>query len=202
MMMSETLGNYGERAGECEYLTLAFSPISAPLRSRWRNNGLSADFLGDYVTTFLPTNSPVPGFGSRKNEIKHAVTYIANELLENAMKYHQPDVEIPIRIHLELASDHITVSVSNGASVVQAERYKAFVEHLREGDAEELLIRQQEESAMSSESTMSSLGLLTMITDYEAQLDWRFDLLSMQPESVTVTTSAVLLLKGIPGASA
>ena len=56
MMMSETLGNYGERAGECEYLTLAFSPTSAPLRSRWRNNGLSADFLGDYVTTFLPAN--------------------------------------------------------------------------------------------------------------------------------------------------
>ena len=43
MMMSETLGNYGERAGECEYLTLAFSPTSAPLRSRWRNNGLSAE---------------------------------------------------------------------------------------------------------------------------------------------------------------
>ncbi len=121
MMMSETLDNYGERAGECEYLTLAFSPISAPLRTRWRNNGLSADFLGDYVTTFLPANGAVPALESRQNEIKHAVTYIANELLENAMKYHQPDVEIPIRIHLELASDHITVSVSNGVSAVQAE---------------------------------------------------------------------------------
>jgi hypothetical protein len=202
MMMRETLGNDRERSGDCEYLTLAFSPISAPLRSRWRNNGLSADFLGDYVTTFLPTSGPVPAFGRRQNEIKHAVTYIANELLENAMKYHQPDVEIPIKIHLELASDHITVSVSNGVTVVQAERYKAFVEHLQEGDADELLMRQQEESAMSSESTMSSLGLLTMITDYEAQLDWRFDLHSMLPESMTVTTSAVLPLRGVPGASA
>ena len=202
MMMSETLSKYGERAGDCEYLTLAFSPISAPLRSRWRNNGLSADFLGDYVTTFLPANGPVPPVGNPQNEMKHAVTYIANELLENAMKYHQPDVEIPIKIHLELASDHITVSVSNGVSVVQAERYKAFVEHLREGDPDELLMRQQEESAMSSESTMSSLGLLTMITDYEAQLDWSFDVHNMQPESMTVTTSAVLLLKGVPGAAA
>jgi hypothetical protein len=163
---------------------------------------LSADFLGDYVTTFLPANGPVPALGNPQNEMKHAVTYIANELLENAMKYHQPDVEIPIKIHLELASDHITVSVSNGVSVVQAERYKAFVEHLREGDPDELLMRQQEESAMSSESTMSSLGLLTMITDYEAQLDWRFDVHNMQPESMTVTTSAVLPLKGVPGASA
>ena len=114
MTTSEILSNYGERAGECEYLTLAFSPSSAPLRSRWRNNGLSADFLADYVTTVLPTKEGVPALESRQKELKHSVGYIANELLENAMKYHQADVEIPIRIHLELASEHITVSVSNG----------------------------------------------------------------------------------------
>jgi hypothetical protein len=201
MTMGETLGNYEKRASECEYLTLAFSPISAPLRSRWRNNGLSADFLGDYVTTFLPTNGGEPALENRQNEIKHAVTYIANELLENAMKYHQPDVEIPIRIHLELASDHISVSVSNGISALQAGRYKAFVEHLQAGDAGDLLLRQQEESAKSSESIMSGLGLLTMISDYDAQLDWRFDVHPTQSESVTVTTSAVLPLKDVPGAS-
>ena len=202
MMMREALINYGERASECEYLTLAFSPISAPLRSRWRNNGLSADFLADYVTTFLPTKEGVPALESRQKELKHSVGYIANELLENAMKYHQADVEIPIRIHLELASDHITVSVSNGVSVVQAERYKAFVEHLNQGEAADLLLKQQEESARSSESAISSLGLLTMITDYDAQLDWRFDLHPTQSESMIVTTSAVLTVKNVSGASA
>src|SRR3984885_14691984 len=161
MKSSQTEDNYTEQSRECEYLTLAFSPTSAPLRSRWRNNGLSADFLGDYVTTFLPASGPLPAFKRLQNEVKPAVTYIANELLENAMKYHQPDVEIPIRIHLELASDHITVSVSNGVSVVQAGRYQAFVEHLQEGDVDDLLLRQQEESARSTESTMSSLRLLT-----------------------------------------
>ena len=201
-MMSQTRDNSGESAGECEYLTLAFSPSSAPLRARWRNNGLSADFLGDYVTTFLPANDALPAFSRRQNEVKHAVTYIANELLENAMKYHLPDVEIPIRIHLELASDHIAVRVSNGASLAQAGRYKAFVEHLREGDVDDLLLRQQEESAKSSESAISGLGLLTMISDYEAQLDWRFDIHPTQPDCMTVTTSAVLPLKGVPGASA
>jgi hypothetical protein len=201
-MMSETLGKYGERASECEYLTLAFSPISVPLRSRWRNNGLSADFLGDYVTTFLPTYGGSPALESWQNEIKHAVTYIANELLENAMKYHQPDVEIPIRIHLELASDHITVSVSNGISTIQAGRYKAFVERLQEGDAGDLISKQQEESAKSNHSAMSLLGLLTMINDYDAQLDWRFDVHPTQSGSMTVTTSAVLALRNVPGASA
>ena len=192
----------GERSNPCEYLTLAFSPTSAPLRSRWRNNGLSADFLADYVTTFLPTRDGRPAPENRQNELKHAVTYVANELLENAMKYHQPEVEIPIRIHLELASDHIAVSVSNGASLVQAGRYKAFVEHLQEGDVDDMLLRQQEESAMASDSTVSGLGLLTMISDYEVQLDWSFDVHPTESESMTVTTSAVLPLKGVPGASA
>ena len=65
-MMRQMLSKQGERAAGCEYLTLVFSPVSVPLRSRWRNNGLSADFLGDYVTTFLPANGAVPAFKSAK----------------------------------------------------------------------------------------------------------------------------------------
>src|SRR5580704_13788329 len=127
-MISKTLGNYEERSSDCEYLTLAFSPLSAPLRSRWRNNGLSADFLGDYVTTFLPAKDGVAAGERRQSEIKHAITYIANELLENAMKYHERLADVPIGIHLELTSDQIAVSASNGINIVQAEQYKAFVE--------------------------------------------------------------------------
>jgi hypothetical protein len=202
MSMSETFGNYGERARECEYLTLAFSPTSVPLWSRWRNNGLSAEFLGDYMTRFLPRNSGGPKVQNRQNQIKHAVTYIANELLENAMTYHQPDVDIPIRIHLELATDHITVRVSNGVSAVQAERYKAYVERFQEGDAAELLLRQQEESANSSDLAVSCLGLLTIIGDYDAKIDCRFYVHSTQSENMTVTTSAVLLLENPEGGAA
>ncbi len=187
-----------EQSGACEYLTLAFSPTSAPLRYRWRNNGLSADFLGDYVTTFLPTE---PAFEKRQNPIKHAVAYIANELLENAMKYHQPDIEIPIRIHLELATDHIQVSVSNGVGLVQAGRYETFLERLQEGNAADLLLKQQEKSAESSESNISCLGLLTMISDYDAQLAWRFEVHPLLPQSMTVTTSAILPFKTVSGAS-
>ncbi len=202
MINSQTAGKRADVSQEREYLTLAFSPSSAPLRSRWRNNGLSADFLADYVTTFMPATEGLAGMESRPSEIKHAVTYIANELLENAMKYHARDVDIPIKIHLELTSDQITVSVSNGIGVVQAERYKAFVEQLQKEDAADLIIKQQEESAKSDESTVSCLGLLTIIADYDAQLDWRFEIQSAQSESGLVTTSALLLVKGIKGASA
>ena len=189
----------GPALSECEYLTLAFSPINAPLRMQWRNNGLSADFLGDYVTTFLPGPGSATAIEKGKNDLKYAVTYIANELLENAMKYHQRDVDIPIKIHLELAADHVTVRVSNGVGTEQAMRYKTFVEQLQQEDAADQILRQQEESAANKESSVSCLGLLTMISDYDARLDWSFEDHPSQAGVMTVTTSAILPLRPASG---
>jgi hypothetical protein len=200
-VISQTFGNFKERSDKCEYLTLAFSPLSVPLRSRWRNNGLSADFLGDYVTTFLPANAVGAPDNTRQAEIKYSVTYIANELLENSMKYHEREVDIPIGIHLELASDNITVSASNGVGIEQADRYKAFLEHLLAGDPGDLMLAQQEESAVRSNSAMSGMGLLTMMSDHGVRLSWRFEIDPLQSQFMTVTTFALLPLGGVPGAS-
>jgi hypothetical protein len=200
MMKNETLGHYGQQHDErCEYLALSFSPLSAPLRSRWRNNGVSADFLGDYVMTFLPTDDAA---GSGHSEIKHAVTYIANEFLENAMKYHERMVDVPIGIRLELTSARITVTASNGISPEQANRYRTYIENILGEDAGDLLLRQLEENSAGIESDASGLGLLTMINDYGARLGWRFEAHTEYPAIMTVTTSAVLDLRNPEGVSA
>jgi hypothetical protein len=199
--MNGTFGHYGKHSGErCEYLTLAFSPLSAPLRSRWRNNGLSADFLGDYVTTFLPANGTAAGAAGWQNEIRHAVTYIANELLENAMKYHERNVDIPIGIHLELTSTQVMVSARNGISNGQAQHYQEFVSNILRQNAAELLVHQLEENAGGG-SSKSCLGLLTIISDYRAQLGWRFDAHPTLPDMMSVNTCAVLPLANLPGLS-
>jgi hypothetical protein len=194
-MNSQILGNYGEHSSEgCEYLKLVFSPLSAPLHARWRNNGLSADFLGDYVLTFLPKEGSLQSARIRQVELKHAVTYVSNELLENAMKYHEHHLDIPIDIHLELTSEQISISASNGVNAVQAERYKAFIGKVLQGDAGDQLIKQLEEGARCAQTNNSCLGLLTMINDYGAQLGWCFDPDPIQSEFLTVTTRAVLAL--------
>lgn len=185
-------------AEQCEYLALSFSPLSAPLRSRWRNNGVSADFLGDYVMTFLPAGGGTTAAGSQ-SDIRHAVTYIANEFLENAMKYHERDVNIPIAIRLELTSDRVTVSASNGVCATQADRYKAFVENIAQKDAGDLLVRQLEENSAGDEPEASRLGLLTMISDYGVRLAWNFEAAADSPNMMIVTTSAVLPLKNSEG---
>lgn len=195
MTKSETFGEIRQEAARhCEYLDLAFSPLRVPVRSRWRNNGLSADFLGDYVVTFLPTKDGVPIAEAKQKEIRHAVAYIANELLENAMKYHQQDANEPIGIHMELTSDSIAVSANHGTSAQQARRYKDFIGTLLAGDVDELLVQQLEENSKSDESAASCLGLLTMIADYGTELGWRFDTDSAHPDTMTVTTTAVLPL--------
>lgn len=190
--MTQTLGNYGDVNSNCEYLTLAFSPSSAPVRARWRNNGLSADFLGDYVTTFLPKEGNPPEPQGGQDEMKHAVTYIANELLENAMKYHERAVDVPIGIHLQLTGEYISVSASNGAGMGQAEKYKAFIDELQSKDVSDLLIEKLEQGATSDEQNVSSMGLLTMISDYGAELGWRFENHPALPDVMIVTTRAIL----------
>jgi hypothetical protein len=86
------------------------------------------------------------------------------------MKYHERLVDIPIGIHLELTHDQIAVGASNGVGVGPAQLYKAFVERLLEGDAGDLLLKQQEEMRQGAPSTASCVGLLIMIIDYGVQL--------------------------------
>ena len=189
--VSHAYGTCGGNTGEkCEYLTLSFSPLNTPLRSRWRNNGLSADFLGEYVVTFLPKSEDIGG-GLHSN-IRHAVAYVANELLENAMKYHEQATDTAIRIYLELARDRITVSATNALGVEQAQAYRTFIEYLMQADPSELFFEQLEASAQEQESKRSCMGLLTMINDYGAQLGWQFHVNTVDNSEISVTTSAVL----------
>ena len=73
-----------------EFLTLNFSLNSENRLQRWRNYGLSADFLGDYFANFFPGNELTPNPISQQDAIKGSVSYIANELLENCLLYTSP----------------------------------------------------------------------------------------------------------------
>jgi len=170
-----TVGEYHESddAPDIESLTLRFSPGSLPIKQRWRNNGLSADFLADYVSTFFPRIEEDQASEARRREIAGAVKYIANELLENAMKYSLDPTPQPISIQLQLDHERIAFWASNAADAVQADRLRAFVARLMSGDPDELYLEQIQSGAETG-SEGSGLGFLTMINDYGARLAWRF----------------------------
>ncbi len=158
---------------DTESLKLAFRPGSVPLQQRWRNNGLSADFLGDYVTTFFPLDENDPATRHRRAEIQGAVAFIANELLENAMKFHDHSLPEPITLDLTLERERITLQEINAAETVTADAFRAFIQHLRESDPDTLYMETLERSGANEDA--SGLGYLTMMNDYGAELAWRFE---------------------------
>ena len=175
-----------------EYLILGFSPSSVPLKQRWRNNGLSADFLADYLTTFFPGDEENPITVVQQAEIKSAVSYIANELLENAMKFSDENSEQPISIALHLHNDCLLFLTTNSIPPQSVDKFQSFLKELIASDPEELYIQQLERNAADETSTSSQLGLLTMINDYLAKLGWKFETVQQEPEVVTVTTMVQL----------
>ena len=173
-----------------EYLTLNFSPSSAPRKRRWSNYGLSADFLGDYFAAFFPgdtlPNSPI----NRRNTVKASVSYIANELIENAVKYSDEGLSLPISITLFLYELEIIFQITNYSSLQAGEDYQAFVQAILNSEPSEFYMQQLEKTATGSGG--SSMGLLTMINDYSAQFGWRFQTSHHRPDTVQVTVMAHL----------
>ncbi|PSB52620.1 ATP-binding protein [filamentous cyanobacterium Phorm 6] len=192
--MIQTFGDFIEQSPSSEYLIIGFSPSSIPLKHRWRNNGLSADFLADYLTSFFPGNEDEPSTINRQAEIKSAVSYIANELLENAMKFNDETSDYPIDIKLQLESNRLIFSVANSIHPQAVGKFQADIQHLLASDPSELYIEQLEKNAASESCTDSGLGLLTMLSDYGAKIGWKFQTVQKDPEVIAVTTMVQLIV--------
>ncbi len=158
-----------------EFLKLRFSPSSVPLQQRWRNNGLSADFLADYLITFLPSEkNDDPNTIKRETELKDAVSYIANELLENAMKFNDDSSGYPISIQFQLYHDHLRLCISNSIPAENLATFQSFLTELHSTNPQDFYLRQIER-ANEDGHISSGLGLLTIIDDYGAKLGWKFE---------------------------
>ncbi|NJK65398.1 MAG: ATP-binding protein [Microcoleus sp. CSU_2_2] len=190
--MIQIFGDFIEPATSHEYLIIGFSPSSIPLNQRWRNNGLSADFLADYLTTFFPGNEDDPSTVNRQAEIKSAVSYIANELLENAMKFNDETSDYLIDIKLQLESDGLIFSVANSIPPQAVGKFQTYIQELLASNPSELYLQQLEKNAADDNCTGSGLGLLTMLADYTAKIGWKFETVQKEPQVIAVTTMVQL----------
>jgi hypothetical protein len=175
-----------------EYLILSFSPGSIPLRQRWRNNCLSADFLADYFSTFFLGSDDQQPDSEKQAEVKSAVSYIANELLENAMKYGVEMSPFPISIQIHLNPELIVFQLTNSIHSEQIQNFQAHIEELMNSDPDELYLLQLEKNAMEENDGESGLGFLTMLSDYGAKLGWKFEDLPEESAEMAVTTMVQL----------
>jgi hypothetical protein len=175
-------------------LELTFTPTSRPIKQRWRNNLLSAHFVADYFSTFLPLDADNPSLEKRIKQGKGGVSYVANELLENAMKFNNEKVKSKIRFGIHFIGNTQTVMATifatNSITSEGTQKFQSFIQKVLTEDPNELYIHQVEQSAEDESNNSSGLGLLTMINDYQAKLGWKFECISEQPKIILVTTMA------------
>ena len=148
--------------------------------------------MADYLTTFFPANESDPSSVARQADLKGAVSYIANELLENAMKFHDETANEPIRFGIHLFQDLIVLFSINFISKTNFAPFRQVLEELTSADPEELYVRHLEKLAEEEDSHASGLGLITIMNDYLAKLGWKLEDSVSHSEEIEVTTMVQL----------
>jgi hypothetical protein len=185
-----------------EYLRIQFSPSSVPIKQQWRNNGLSANFMADFLLTFFPSKSGAISTEEQKIEIQGVICYVANELLENAMKFTDENTQEPISLTLYLLSDssgerlrqRLVFLSTNSTSIQSKEKLQQFIQRLTPSNLNQLYAEQLEKSALDESNSSAGLGILTMMNDYLAKVGWKLEEIQHQPEIISVTTMVQLVI--------
>lgn len=176
-------------------LELTFTPNSLPIKKRWGSNRLSANFMADYFSNFLPVDEDDPAQKRRIKESKGAVSYVANELLENAIKFNNQGTNFKIKFgiyFIEEADLTAVLFATNSVSAEGLDKFQKFIQELLCSDPEKLYVQQIEKSAEEENSGASGLGFLTMINDYSAKLGWKFEIVQKDPKMIAVTTMVLV----------
>lgn len=180
---------------EQDSLELTFTPSSRPIKQRWKNNRLSAHFVADYFTNFLPVEDE-QNSELRIKESKSAVSYVANELLENAIKFNDGNSNYKVKFGIHFIEDVNTVTAvifaTNSIQASGVDKLKNFIEELLASDPGDMYVRQVEKS-VEEDTNASGLGILTMINDYSAQLGWKIEII--QPDSLVFTVTTMAQIK-------
>ncbi len=194
--MPQIFGNFIETfPPEQDSLELTFTPSSLPIKKRWRSNRLSAHFVADYFSNFLPVDEDDPAQERRLKESKGAVSYVANELLENAMKFNNPTTSSKIKFGIYFIEEAEVTAVLFATNAVSAEgldKFQVFIQQLLSSDPEDFYMQQIEKSAEDENSEASGLGFLTMLNDYSAKLGWKFETIQEKSKIIAVTTMALI----------
>ncbi|MGK7932903.1 MAG: DUF6272 family protein [Microcystaceae cyanobacterium] len=187
--MTLIYGNFRQDLNTSEqFLVISFAPSSIPLQQRWRNNGLSADFVADYLVAFFPVDENDSQSLNRQANLKGAVSYIANELLENAMKYHEETVNSAITFGIHLLGQTVILFSTNCVAKLSIPSLTSAIEELLSSDLEILYIEKLEALAEENNMSESGMGLLTIIHDYGAEIGWKLEELSSNSELSRLTT--------------
>jgi hypothetical protein len=118
---------------------------------------------------------------------------VANELLEDAMKFSNTTTSYAVDITFQLNENKIIFLVKNSIHPERVNEFQAFIQQVLNEDPFELYIKHLENSAEDDTIKTSGLGILTMINDYDAKIGWKFETVRSEPLVIAVTTMVQLI---------
>ncbi|MBH23477.1 MAG: hypothetical protein CMH57_03230 [Myxococcales bacterium] len=187
MKMDITIGSRVEPERLSAHVALQLHPARFPVP--WEQCGATANFAASW---FLDSSAAAQRLGDDPilhSQWRGSVSYVFNELLENALKFHVGDD--PIDLLLGVEEEQLVILVRNTATSEQAAALPPRVEPIVHGDPTELLIARVEAN-VDGDASSSGLGFLTMRTDYDVTLGWRLQTTPADDGRVWGWTSAWL----------
>ncbi|MES1990765.1 MAG: ATP-binding protein [Pseudomonadota bacterium] len=145
--------------------TLRLKLFDGPLELNWAHCGATAEFLGSFNGALAATHN------LDANDARHSIGYLANELVENAVKF-RSDGNVTISTALE--DDEFTFRLTNNTSTATATGFEVLLGELTSRDPGDLLIERIEANALDPDNSGSGLGILTLMNDYGARIGWEF----------------------------
>jgi hypothetical protein len=186
--MNESIGDFRELEGGGARVSLVFYP--GDFAVRWSQCSATADFFAEYFAAVDACRRDDDE--AARSEFIGTVSYIVNELVENAVKF---SVGETVEVTVVVRDDELVALVTNQ---ILAATVEALIDKFRElvsGDPQEMLFARVEANAENPESGASGLGFLTMMSDYGAKLGWRFDAAPDNPYNVLLKTMARLQVR-------
>lgn len=183
-------GSYLEPDEQVPYIKMDFLLGQKDVNDRWSNNDLSANFLAAYLPTLLAAKGSEHRLESMA-ETQEMVSYVANELLENTMKYSNKLAEYEFDIGLYLHDNHLRIYVNNPVLDATLPTFQSWINLLLAANPHELQLKQIRQNVDGS-TGRARLGYLTMLTGYQATLAWKFVAFTDTSNLVEVTTLAQL----------
>lgn len=182
-------GDFSEAPRRSERQVIHFKALALDTDQLWENGSISAFYISNFWETYFH-----PIQYRARADIRDSVRFIAAELIGNAVKYGaSPDILIKVTLNLNIPEFRI-FAVNKVESAI-AEAYMKFVERLLASDPEKLYIDQMEKNA-ADPNWRSSIGFLTIMLDYGAQLAWKFKT-NDDAATLTATTMVRVPVSGI-----
>lgn len=163
MNEAAVIGDYRDIESQEGTLRLSIQLPIGEIMEHWSRCGLLANFGASYLAV---------GCATRKN-IANSLSFIINELLENAAKYSQPK-EGRISIALLEKDSAITIEIQNSILPSQIEGLDELARRMIDQDyVNTRYIEMMIANASAKSPTKSGIGLLTIVSYFKADMSFR-----------------------------